>query len=163
MKNNILDIDKEKVAQRLYQQILKIIKNQMFFSVWLSYDLGLDENAEKVTKKEYDKLYNKRYAPFMEWLKKHSAQECGKSVATFIAMSRDVQSLKNEFKNELKAVGIEGEGIRIYAIISDLADFNSKQSDFEQNKIRYAGFIIGQREAAVWEENKKPSYKNVDI
>jgi len=110
-------------------------------------------------------LYQTRYKPFLNWLKRHDAQECGKSVATFIAMSRDVQSLKSEFKNELKAVGIEGEGIRIYAIITDLADFTCTQSDFDQNKIRYAGFIIGNRGKAAWEEEYefKGKYQDIDI
>lgn len=162
MKNKLDELEKEfldYLAEELYEKL----KNKRIFSVWLSYDLGLKENASKVTKEEYDKLYNKRYAPFMEWLKERDAQECGKSVATFIAMSSDVQRLVSALKSELKKIGLEGNGIRVYAIISDLADFTSKQSDFEQNKIRYAGFIIGQREAAAWEKYKKTSYKNVDI
>lgn len=162
MKNNIEKND-ELMHQYLYQQVLEIIKNQKFFSVWLSYDLGLDEDAEIVTKKEYDKLYNKKYAPFMEWLKKRSAQECGKSVATFMAMSKDVKTLKSEMVKELKSAGIEGKGVRIYVIISDWADFTDNRIDFEQNKIRFAGFIIGEREVAAWEEYKKPGCKNIDI
>ena len=153
----------ELMAQYLYQQILEIIKNKKFFSVWLSYDLGLDEDAAKVTKKEYDNMYNKRYAPFMEWLKKHSAQECGKSVAIFLAMSSDVENLKSELKKELRSAGIEGKGVRVYVTISDVADFTDNRIDFEQNKIRFAGFIVGEREVAAWEEYKKPDSKSIDI
>lgn len=160
---NKLDELENKFFDYLAEELYKKLRNKRVFSVWLSYDLGLKEDASKVTNDEYEKLYQTRYEQLINWLKNHDAQECGKSVATFIAMSSDVQRLVSALKSELKEIKIEGNGIRVYAIISDLADFTSKQSDFEQNKIRYAGFIIGQREAAAWEENKKPSYKNVDI
>lgn len=156
------------LKKSILEKYLEIIRNNNYYSVWLSYDLGLEENVEKVTKKRCDELYQKRYKPFMNWLKQHDAVECGKSVAKFIAVGRNIDHLLDEFKKELKAAKIEREGIRIYVVISDLANFLGNQKDYVQDKIRFAGFIIGEREAAAWEDYKKlgcerVERKNIDI
>ena len=158
-----MTITKGQLEKLILEKFVEIIKSNNYYSVWLSYDLGLEEKADKVTKKQYNESYQKRYNSILGWLKARDAQECGKSVATFIAKASDAQSLKCALKKELQAEGIEGTGVRVYVVISDLANFIGNQKGFELNKIRFAGFIIGEREVAAWEEYKKPGCKSIDI
>lgn len=156
--------NKELLTQYIMDQLLTLLKTKKIFKVWLSYDLGLGEDAEKLTHKEYRDAYNKKYQPFLDWLNKHDAVECGESVAVFDAMEKDVSHLIKAFKNELARAGISDSNARIYIVVSDFLYLKNKQGvEFGEEKICYSGFIIGERKKAAWEEKPKRKYSNIDI
>ena len=91
------------------------------YKVWLSYDLGFDDVAEKLSDEEKEQKYNERYAAFMPWLKEHKAIECGNSVAKFRYVVEDDEYTKRVLKDEILGVFRDAKirdirGIRMYAI-----------------------------------------------
>lgn len=154
----------DEMVKAISETVKKKIENMRMYTVWLSYDLGLGEEAENVTVKRYRQLYAQRYEEFMKWLAGRDALECGKSVALFSALSDDPSKLLDSLKNELTQIGIVGNGIRIYAIVSEV--IKSRDENGQENLIDiidFAGFIIGNRGKAAWEEKPKRKYDGTDI
>lgn len=125
-------------------------EKKVWYRVWLSYDLGMEEEAEELTKKKYDKLYHERYAFFMKWLKDKDARECGYSTATFVCSTEEnvpiVEILREDIKREFEKADLkELNGIRLYAIIALMEPSNSAIGGPIPDKIVYKDFIIGKR------------------
>lgn len=136
------------------------------YKIWLSYDLGLGGDAEKKTDKQYQEKYQKRYTAITTWLKKYKALECGKSVALLNNITPESTDIKQEIIDELNKIGIKDEdGVRVYAMISDETSitYNGYRTAKPTQRILYAGFIIGDRQQAPWEEKEQKKYENIDI
>ena len=126
---NILTEKQEQLAKAIADKIVEKMGVKRVYKVWLSYDLGLDDKADGLTVKQYRQAYRQRYQPFMDWLDDHGALECGKSVAIFDAKAIDAPNLINDMIAELNQIGISGQGVRIYVVISEfvqLRDDNGK-------------------------------------
>ena len=131
----------------------------------MSYDLGLGEEAAKKNDKQYQEKYQKRYNAMMSWLKKFDAIECGKSMA-LIECSTEETDYIGDLIRDLNNAGIKDEdGIRIYVVIADniSINYNNGFQNKDTQRILFAGFIIGKRQQAPWEDNPKDRYYNVDV
>lgn len=131
----------------------------------MSYDLGLGEEAAKKNDKQYQEKYQKRYNAMMSWLKKFDAIECGKSMA-LIECSTEEPDYIGDLICDLNNAGIRDEdGIRIYVVIADNVsiNYNNGFQNKDTQRILFAGFIIGRRQQAPWEDNPKDQYYNVDV
>ena len=154
----------DEMVKAISEKVKNKIENMKTYTVWLSYDLGLGEEAENVTVKKYREIYAQRYEEFMKWLDGHSALECGQSVAIFSFFSDGPSNLLDSLKKELTQIGIVGEGIRIYIIVSEVV--KSRDKNGQENLIDiidFAGFIIGNRGKAAWEGKPKRKYDSIDI
>lgn len=93
-------------------------------AVWISYDLGI--------KGDYERLYS--------WLDDHDAIECGNSVA-FIKYEVK-NDLADELKKDLKSNINFKAGDRIYIV---------RRINDGSKKLVRGNFIIGKRKANPWE------------
>ena len=101
----------------------------------------------------------------MSWLKKFDAIECGKSMA-LIECSTEETDYIGDLIRDLNNAGIKDEdGIRIYVVIADniSINYNNGFQNKDTQRILFAGFIIGKRQQAPWEDNPKDRYYNVDV
>lgn len=138
------------------------------YKIWISYDLGLGEEAAKKNDKQYQQEYQKRHQALMAWLASKKAVECGQSVAlyNYTSLHDNYIELLPLLKQQLEKIGLgEKLGVRVYIIITDTIKVN--YADGPQNKdtqrILFAGFIVGKRCQAPWEDGPQNRYDNVDI
>jgi hypothetical protein len=126
----------------------------------MSYDLGLGKKEEN-----YQKEYEERYKPLKEWLKDMGACECGDSVALLGFTKMESIGINECIRKELNNYGInEASGLRIYVIAYNVSISPNDRRD-NINHIEFAGFIIGNRGKAAWEEEYefKGKYQDIDI
>ena len=129
------------------------------YKIWMSYDIG-----EGHIDAAYDDEYIGRYKPLRDWLREHKAVECGNSVAFFDYTKIDANcSIDECIKKELNKIGIKEEAnVRIYIVVYN-ESISPDDSNENINQIDFAGFIIGHRKKAAWEEQAQTRYSDIDI
>lgn len=128
------------------------------YKIWMSYDLGFGKEVEN-----YQEEYEERYKPLKEWLKGKGACECGDSVALFDFTKVEFCGIGECIRKELNNSGInEASDLRIYVIAYNVS-ISPNDSRDNINHIDFAGFIIGNRGKAAWEEESHDNYVDIDI
>lgn len=93
------------------------------YTIWLSYDLGFRDAAQKMSQAEENEKYQERYNAFKPWLDEKDVQFLGDSVVLFSYEIEDnqkvVETLKLEILKVFKDAKIEDlTGVRMYALIA---------------------------------------------
>lgn len=118
------------------------------YYVCLSYDLGFEDEAKRLTDEHYAQEYHKRHQVLAEWLESKHANECGYSVAEFLFRALLDVSVENELRTEIMEAFLDGgiktmDGMRVFALIATTRQLEDGR--FTPDKVLKHHFIIGER------------------
>ena len=146
--SKLIDENKAQMSNAIRAKIMGKTLPQvpmLLYKVWLSYDLGFEDESNNLSAEEMTQKYQERYDALMPWLNAHNAKECGYSTASFLLKLRADVNIYKELKDQILKVfedaGIKDiRGIRIYAIVA----IKHKIDEIYKELVK-SGFVIGKR------------------